>query len=166
MIDQGMTNSSMTMETTEKLSSTEADLEDNEVLEDYEVLAEKEVRHVVNHLDKLQEDAELIQILIDQLNLFNNETTDQTQKVPEIVVESSSIKINLLDSTPSPGIVKKQNVLPATALDKPKEKVCGVKGGRYVEKSYGKAASKYILPLLIESWVYGKDKGQRARYIE
>ena len=33
-----------------------------------------------------------------------------------------------------------------------------------MEKSYGKAATKYILPLLIDSWVFGKDPVQRARY--
>ena len=108
---------------------TEIQSESSEVeMEDNEVLVEKEVRHVVNHLDKLQEDAELIQILIDQLNLFNNETKDESQMIPEVVVESSSIKVNLHDPTPETGIVKKQNILPATALDKPKEKVCGIKG--------------------------------------
>ena len=123
MNDQLAQKNNATKEITEiKSESAEAKMEDNEVL------AEKEVRHVVNHLDKLQEDAELIQILIDQLNLFNNETKDESQKIPEVVVESSSIKVNLLDPTQETGTVKKQNILPATALDKPKEKVCGIKG--------------------------------------
>jgi len=56
-------------------------------------------------------------------------------------------------------IVSLQNVTP-----KPKNHDCGIKGGKSVEQAYGKEASKYIMPLLIDSWVFGKDKEQKARF--
>ena len=31
-------------------------------------------------------------------------------------------------------------------------------------QAYGKEASKYIMPLLIDSWVFGKDQSQKARF--
>ena len=52
----------------------------------------------------------------------------------------------------------------AAAVPRPKQNTCGVKGGKSVEQAYGKEASKYILPLLIDSWVFGKDRDQKARF--
>ena len=52
----------------------------------------------------------------------------------------------------------------ASTVPRPKNNICGVKGGKSVEQAYGKEASKYILPLLIDSWVFGKDQEQKARF--
>jgi len=52
----------------------------------------------------------------------------------------------------------------AATVTRPKKNICGVKGGKSVEQAYGKEASKYILPLLIDSWVFGKDQEQKARF--
>jgi len=52
----------------------------------------------------------------------------------------------------------------ATTVTRPEKNTCGVKGGKSVEQAYGKEASKYILPLLIDSWVFGKDQDQKARF--
>jgi len=60
---------------------------------------------------------------------------------------------------------KDENILSvASTVPRPKNNICGVKGGKSVEQAYGKEASKYILPLLIDSWVFGKDQEQKARF--
>jgi len=51
-----------------------------------------------------------------------------------------------------------------SSLARPKTNICGVKGGKSVMQAYGKEASKYIMPLLIDSWVFGKDQSQKARF--
>ena len=77
-------------------------------------------------------------------------------------METVGAESSLASTAPS----QASDILPATALDKPKEKVCGVKGnqnvgrrptlqpcqcsgGQHVRAAYGEAASAYILPLLI-----------------
>ena len=120
---------------------------------DNTTMVDKEVRHHVNPLTDIEKDKELLQSIIDQLILNNN---------TDLFLDSSNIT-NHSDTNNHVSPVKINNFLPATTFDKPKEKVCGLKGGRYVEDAYGKAASKYILPLLIDSWVYGKDRDENAK---
>ena len=73
-------------------------------------------------VDSSNQDTDLLQTIIDQLNLLDHE--DEAGGVETVGEESS------LASTAS-------DILPATALDKPKEKVCGVKG----ESKYWKTTS-------------------------
>ena len=91
--------------------------------------------HVGNdHLNNLQQDEDLLQHFIEQIELATNTS-----------ITSGS-------SSPSPAAPGSSGAQ------------CGVKGGKAVEDAYGKEASKYILPLLIESWVFGKDSSQKARF--
>ena len=131
---------------------------------------DKEVRHVVHHLEDLEKDTELLQIIIDQLQLLDNSGNTNISINGQNIGSSSELLESTSNRTPDEttaiSLVSKpsnETILPASALDKPKEKVCGVKGGQYVQNAYGKSASKYILPLLIDSWVFGKDKRQKAR---
>ena len=68
-------------------------------------------------VDSSNQDTDLLQTIIDQLNLLDHE--DGAGGVETVGAESS-----LASTAPSPA----PDILPATALDKPKEKVCGVKG--------------------------------------
>ena len=146
------------LNTTEQNSRTEPD---------------KEVRHVVHHLEDLEKDTELLQIIIDQLQLLDNNGNTNISingqnigSSSELLESTSKRSPDKLKSTTASSVMSTKdsgNILPASALDKPKEKVCGVKGGQYVQNAYGKSASKYILPLLIDSWVFGKDNRQKAR---
>lgn len=134
---------------------------------------DKEVRHVVQHLEDLEKDTELLQIIIDQLQLLdNNGNTNISINGQNIgssseLLESTSMgspdKLKSTTEASVSSVKDSENILPVSALDKPKEKVCGIKGGQYVQNAYGKSASKYILPLLIDSWVFGKDSRQKAR---
>ena len=134
---------------------------------------DKEVRHVVHHLEDLEKDTELLQIIIDQLQLLDNNGNTNISingqnigSSSELLETTSKRSPDKLKSTTASSVMStkdSENILPASALDKPKEKVCGVKGGQYVQNAYGKSASKYILPLLIDSWVFGKDNRQKAR---
>ena len=79
-------------------------------------------------VDSSNQDTDLLQTIIDQLNLLDHE--DDAGGV-ETVGEESSLA--------SPA----SDILPATALDKPKEKVCGVKG----ESKCWKTTSLTALPM-------------------
>ena len=144
-------------------------------LEDQNHDDSKEVRHVVQDLAAIEENADILQILIDQLQELGNKNTrpssaemseakptvetikEEEETVSSVVTTSTTVRPTS-EAAPVPELVT------SSAVSKPKEKVCGLKGGQYVEKSYGRAATKYILPLLIDSWVFGKDPMQRARY--
>ena len=45
-----------------------------------------------------------------------------------------------------------------------RKRQCGVKGGRSVVEAYGKKASEYMMDFFIDSWVFGKDAKQKARF--
>ena len=45
-----------------------------------------------------------------------------------------------------------------------KRRQCGVKGGKSVLEAYGKKASEYMMDFFIDSWVFGKDAQQKARF--
>ena len=77
-------------------------------------------------VDSSNQDTDLLQTIIDQLNLLDHE--DEAGGVETVGEESS-----LASTAPSTA----SDILPATALDKPKEKVCGVKG----ESKYWKTTS-------------------------
>ena len=163
-------NSSLNDDATKQnKSTTKADTDSSTKLVRTE--PDKEVRHVVHHLEDLEKDTELLQIIIDQLQLLdsngntnisiNGQNIGSSSELLESSSKESSDKIK--PTTAVSVSLKNENILPASALDKPKEKVCGVKGGQYVQNAYGKSASKYILPLLVDSWVFGKDNRQKAR---
>ena len=83
-------------------------------------------------VDSPNQDTDLLQTIIDQLNLLDRE--DEAGGVETVGEESS-----LASSAASPA----SDILPATALDKPKEKVCGVKG----ESKCWKTTSLTALPM-------------------
>ena len=136
-----------------------------------EVDESKEVRHVhVSHeLQELGDNADILQILIDQLQELDNLNKPEiieSKPTVETIIETEETAVTTTTSTTTK--IKQPIEVSTTAATAskpgPQSKVCGLKGGQYVEKSYGKAATKYILPLLIDSWVFGKDPVQRARY--
>jgi len=174
-----------------------------------------------HNLNNLHEDAELLQLFIEQIERANNSTqtyeselnkpiadldlvTDSNKNEDRITdqvgdkeqeldnIESTTTKETSLSTEEGSGfdnyllplepeetqtekVVTEQiqklesgeeNVLfisPIT-VPRPKINICGVKGGKSVEQAYGKEASKYIMPLLIDSWVFGKDQAQKARF--
>ena len=50
------------------------------------------------------------------------------------------------------------------AEERRKRRQCGVKGGRSVVEAYGEKASEYMMDFFIDSWVFGKDAKQKARF--
>ena len=93
------------------------------------------------------------------LNIGTEDSADFTTEMN--IQEEVQTEDNLL-----PEEIKKENINidGQNVLKRPKNNICGVKGGKSVEEAYGKEASKYIMPLLIDSWVFGKDKSQKARF--
>ena len=83
-------------------------------------------------VDSSNQDTDLLQTIIDQLNLLDRE--DEAGGV-ETVGEESSLASSAASTA--------SDILPATALDKPKEKVCGVKG----ESKCWKTTSLTALPM-------------------
>lgn len=110
----------------------------------------------------------------------NNEiisaTITVTESIPDFDIDQESLPepepegkpLTIEDFVKEPSLDKsteEENIFSAqSTLPQPKNNICGVKGGKSVEQAYGKAASKYIMPLLIDSWVFGKDQGQKARF--
>ena len=163
------TNSTVVKE--EILTNTDLDIEITNIShnEDEEIDDSKEVRHVSQELQELGDNADILQILIDQLQELDNQNKQQIQEskpTVETITEDEEKELAVVTTTTSTTTTKQpvvENEVPSAATAS-KPKVCGLKGGQYVEKSYGAAATKYILPLLIDSWVFGKDPVQRARY--
>lgn len=136
--------------------------------EDEEIDESKEVRHVSQDLQELGDNADILQILIDQLQELDNKNKQEimeSKPTVETITEDKEKEMAVVTTTTTTTTQQPivENEVPSTATAS-KPKVCGLKGGQYVEKSYGTAATKYILPLLIDSWVFGKDPVQRARY--
>ena len=102
---------------------------------------DKEVRHVVHHLEDLEKDTELLQIIIDQLQLLDNNGNTNISingqnigSSSELLESTSKGSPDKLKSTTAASVTltkESENILPVSALEKPKEKVCGVKGGQY-----------------------------------
>ena len=124
----------------------------------------KEVRHVLEDLENIEDTADILQILIDQLQELDNKNTQIIQAKPTVETIREDDEAEATTAVTTSTTLVSISTTPTAIKPKPAAKVCGVKGGQYVEKSYGSAASKYILPLLIDSWVFGKEPVQRARY--
>jgi len=85
-----------------------------------------------------------------KLDSLSEPEPENVESEQDLTVEKEEDKVSILSV--------------ASVVPRPKNDICGVKGGKSVEQAYGKEASKYIMPLLIDSWVFGKDQGQKARF--
>ena len=138
-----------------------------------------------NNLDKLIEDQDLLKIFMDTLE---NQTSSKNSSFSITDVIHANPKYSIQEGEHNENkherIVakEKQDKNPADkentsvadlphpeftterAEERKRRRQCGVKGGRSVVEAYGEKASEYMMDFFIDSWVFGKDAKQKARF--
>ena len=126
-----------------------------------------------HNLDKLIEDQDLLKIFMDTLeNQTSSENSSFSLKKYSvqggISTENKHDRIDVKQEVTEGQ--NEENDLPHPDFttekveERRKRRQCGVKGGRSVVEAYGEKASEYMMDFFIDSWVFGKDAKQKARF--
>ena len=142
-------------------------------------LDDEEVVVKYANLDKLIEDEELLKIVMDTLE--NQTLTDSSFSLTEVLIGNKNNKTKNKEMEDTEGAIAEpepvtENLVSSVsdlphpdfttkkAEERRKRRQCGVKGGRSVVEAYGEKASAYMMDFFIDSWVFGKNAQQKARF--